>query len=268
MLSQKTFDGLKSIGLNLYERKLYGALVSRGTSTVGELSELAGVPRSRAYDVLESLAEKGFVVIQHAKPIKFVAVPPKEAMGKAKERLKNNLGTGLKRIDEFSRSASLTELESLYAKGVDVLQSADMSGSFKGHYSVNLHLGSMFKKASSSIDILTTEAGLNELWDNHSSLLQKAKAAGVSIRVAAPITAENRPSAKALARLAEVKDAASAEKELPVGRMVIVDGKETVFGLTSDAETHTSQHISFWTASEHFGQNFAKNTFDMVWAHL
>ncbi len=41
--------------LNLYEVKIWTALLSRGISTAGELSEIGDVPRSRAYDVLESL---------------------------------------------------------------------------------------------------------------------------------------------------------------------------------------------------------------------
>ena len=47
--------------LNLYEVKLWTALLSRGVSTAGELSDIADVPRSRSYDVLESLEKKGFV---------------------------------------------------------------------------------------------------------------------------------------------------------------------------------------------------------------
>ena len=46
--------------LNLYEVKIWTALLSRGVSTAGELSDIANVPRSRSYDVLESLEKKGF----------------------------------------------------------------------------------------------------------------------------------------------------------------------------------------------------------------
>ena len=48
--------------LNLYEVKIWTALLSRGVSTAGELSDIANVPRSRSYDVLESLEKKGFVI--------------------------------------------------------------------------------------------------------------------------------------------------------------------------------------------------------------
>ncbi len=47
--------------LNLYEVKIWTALLSRGISTAGELSEIGDVPRSRTYDVLESLEKKGSV---------------------------------------------------------------------------------------------------------------------------------------------------------------------------------------------------------------
>jgi len=85
MGSQKTFDMLKTLGLNSYERKLYVVLLAKGTSSAGTLSELSGVPRSRTYDVLESLADKGFVVIQSNKPLRYVAVRPKEALDRFDE---------------------------------------------------------------------------------------------------------------------------------------------------------------------------------------
>ena len=56
MIVQKEFlSKLKDFGLNTYESKLWTALLSRGVSTAGELSDIANVPRSRSYDVLENL---------------------------------------------------------------------------------------------------------------------------------------------------------------------------------------------------------------------
>src|SRR3990170_6024964 len=85
--SARTLDALKTIGLNKYERNLWVALLSRGASTAGELSDISNVPRSRCYDVLESLSARGFVVIQPGKPMKYVAVPPREAMDRAKKKV-------------------------------------------------------------------------------------------------------------------------------------------------------------------------------------
>ncbi|RJQ17958.1 hypothetical protein C4573_00830, partial [Candidatus Woesearchaeota archaeon] len=56
MIVQQDFvKKLKDFGLNSYEVKIWTALLSRGVSTAGELSDIANVPRSRSYDVLESL---------------------------------------------------------------------------------------------------------------------------------------------------------------------------------------------------------------------
>ena len=84
--STEVLDALKNIGLNLYERKIFVALLAKGVATAAEVSEIAEVPRSRSYDVLESLADKGFVVVQPSKPIKYVALAPKEALERTKER--------------------------------------------------------------------------------------------------------------------------------------------------------------------------------------
>ena len=66
MIVKKEFlNKLKDFGLNTYESKLWTALLSRGISTAGELSDIAGVPRSRSYDVLESLAKKGFILMYY-----------------------------------------------------------------------------------------------------------------------------------------------------------------------------------------------------------
>ena len=73
--------------LNLYEVKIWTALLSRGVSTAGELSDIANVPRSRSYDVLESLEKKGFVIMKLGKPIKYIAVPPKEVVERVKKKV-------------------------------------------------------------------------------------------------------------------------------------------------------------------------------------
>ncbi len=55
MMDQRFLTKLKEFGLNSYEAKIWGALLSRGVSSAGELSDISNVPRSIAYDVLESL---------------------------------------------------------------------------------------------------------------------------------------------------------------------------------------------------------------------
>ena len=44
LASSEVMDALKTIGLNLYERKLWVALLAKGVATAGELSSVANVP--------------------------------------------------------------------------------------------------------------------------------------------------------------------------------------------------------------------------------
>lgn len=261
MLSQATLDALKGIGLNMYERKMYAALLARGTSTVSELSEMSGVPRSRGYDVLESLADKGFVIIQHAKPIKFVAVKPDEALEKQKKLLRDNFDRGVTRIDSFKGSDSLDELKKLYDGGISLVDPSDMNGSLKGKYALHLQLDTMFKAAEKTIDILTTEDGLSEMHQNHLSVLKKAAKKGLKIRIVSPVTDKNKNSADEIGKLAEIKDVNG--KNVPSSNMFLTD-MEAVLTLTGDG-AHPTQQIHFWTKSDHFTRNFAQNTFEMAW---
>ena len=72
MQQEKQFlmDLKKHFRLNIYEAKIWTALLSRGIASAGELADISGVPRSRCYDVLESLEKKGFIIMKIGKPIK------------------------------------------------------------------------------------------------------------------------------------------------------------------------------------------------------
>ena len=59
--------------LNSYEAKVWLALLGRGIASAGELAEITSVPRSRTYDILESLERKGLAMMRLGKPIKYIA---------------------------------------------------------------------------------------------------------------------------------------------------------------------------------------------------
>ena len=87
--------------MNLYEVKIWAALLSRGISTAGELSDIANVPRSRSYDVLESLEKKGFVVMKLGKPIKYIAVPPTEVVERVKKNMRKSAEEAVERLENL-----------------------------------------------------------------------------------------------------------------------------------------------------------------------
>ncbi|MEA3229481.1 MAG: hypothetical protein U9P44_01075, partial [archaeon] len=198
----------------------------------------------------------------------YVAVDPVTAIDKSKNILEDNFKRTIDRMDVFSSSESIKELSDLYSSGVSLVDPSELSGSFKGNYATNLHLNTMFKGAENSINIITTSSGVKTLCDRHATLLQKAKNNKIKIRVIAPVTSDNRDDVSILSDIVEFRDSSSSKYKLPLGRMVVIDGKQVLFGLTDDSQIHESQDISFWSASSHFSENFAQTMFDMIWTNL
>jgi HTH-type transcriptional regulator, sugar sensing transcriptional regulator len=67
---------LGKVGLTQYEARAYIALVARGVGDAATLATAAGIPRTSAYKVLESLAAKGYAQPTGGKPILFRPTPP------------------------------------------------------------------------------------------------------------------------------------------------------------------------------------------------
>jgi len=263
--SQETLDKLEDIGLNMYERKIYSALLGRGISTAGELSEMTNVPRSRAYDVLESLAEKGFVVIKSSQPMEYVSIPPQQAIENMKSRHEDELDEKLNKLDSMKESEAVTELENLYDQGVELVDPAEMSGRLKGSRQVHQHMGTMFKDAESSIKILTSEEGLNDLNDKHSDLLKDAKENGINVKVLSPVTDSNREAYDNIASFAEVRHLDENEMPaVPDGRFTIVDNDAATISLTHD-DVHSTQDTHLWSKSDHMAEAMLEPMFDNLW---
>src|SRR3990167_1269107 len=107
--------------LNLYEVSIWTALLSRGVSTAGELSDIGHVPRSRAYDVLESLEKKGFVIMKLGKPIKYIAVEPVEVVERVKKLIQQQAETNILKLKELNNSEILKELNTLHNQGIEFI---------------------------------------------------------------------------------------------------------------------------------------------------
>ena len=72
---------MMNLGLHLNEAKAYKALVTLGQSTARSVAEHSGVPRSKVYDVLYSLEDRGLVrKVLGSDPTEFKPYPPKEAI--------------------------------------------------------------------------------------------------------------------------------------------------------------------------------------------
>jgi len=262
--TQQLLDALKQIGLNLYERKLWTALLSRGTSTAGELSSLAKVPHSRTYDVLESLAEKGFVMVQTTKPLKYVAIPPMEALDRAKKKLAEDTDISINRITQIQGSGTVKELEKIFKNGMSLVEPGELTGSMRGRHMLHQQMGTLFKGAKKSISIMTTADGFADLHAKHADVLKKAASKGVKVRIAAPMTKDTVAAANAFKEFADVKKLDKNGN----GRFALVDGNHMVLALTDDRSVDPTQDLALWTQSEHVAAEVFGPMFESVWKGL
>ena len=245
--------------LNLYEVKLWTALLSRGVSTAGELSDIADVPRSRSYDVLETLEKKGFVVMKLGKPIKYIAIPPNEVLDRVKKNMNIVAQEKAKRLETVKNSPLLAELETLHTQGINLVDPSEMSGCLRGRSNLYNHLDLLIKEAKKSVNIMTSEKGFMRKVEGLKGSLEKAKKQGVQIRISAPMNKENKKIAESLKGIAEVK-----HNDTVSTRFVTVDGKDLVFMTLNDAEVHPSYDLGIWVKTPYFTLAMDQ-MFEQIW---
>ncbi len=248
--------------LNLYEVRIWTALLSRGVSTAGELSDIGNVPRSRAYDVLESLEKKGFVIMKLGKPIKYIAVEPLEVVERVKKKFKEGANEAVKRLDSLKGTDVLKELELLHKEGIEFVEPSDLSGAIRGRHNLYTHLETMIRGAEKNVTIVTTQKGLLRKIDALKPELERLSKKNVKIRIAAPINKESLSALKELGKVAEVRHLDKLN-----ARFCIVDNKQLMFMVRDDNDIHPSYDIGIWIHTPFFASAL-NGLFDLAWKEM
>ncbi len=252
----------KIFDLNLYEVKVWTALLSRGTSTAGELSTISDVPRSRTYDILESLEKKGFIIMKIGKPIKFVALKPREVVERVKRNLMVEAKEKTKRLETLKGDEVLEELTGLFTKGIKFVEPSDLSGSLKGRQNLYNHLDMMVRDAEKTVTIVTTSEGLNRKFEALMPSFEKIKKRGIKIRIAAPIDKNNLEVARELKKVAEVRKLENIK-----ARFTIIDSTQLMFMLLDDEKFHPNYDVGVWINTEFFSQAL-EQMFELAWKEM
>jgi len=223
-----------NFGLNEYESKVWISLLTKGISSVGEIAEISGVPRSRVYDVLESLEKQGFVVMKLGKPIKYIAIKPDEVIERIKANLISDAKERIKIFDNIKGTEEYIQLERLFNQGIKPVPIEDASALLKGKFNINYNLKASIKEAKKSVIIVTT---INNLSDK--------------IRILKPLIPKfNKEKVKlVIAARGDEKMGKRISRELGIkirkidfdARFCIIDGKE-VFIMTNDGNDSKSDN--------------------------
>ena len=257
ILKQEALKKLKiAFDLNEYEVKIWVSLLSRGAAAAGELSDMGDVPRSRAYDVLESLEKKGFIIMKLGRPIKYLAVKPEEILRRVKQNIGKRAEEEIEAVGKIQGTDVFEELNFLFNKGIQHIDPATISGSFRGRKNSYNQMLSVIDEAKEEVIIATTDTGLVRKLNYFKESLARLKKKGINIKIGAPLKTINaQEAAKELSKSVKFKEINTN------ARFIIVDGKDVVFMVNDDSQIHESADIGVWINSMFFASSL-KDLFD------
>lgn len=160
----KVSSTLTVFGLTDYETRAYVALVAIGSGSANLVAEIAQIPRTSAYKVMESLERKGFVRQLQGRPRSFAASDPSELSKRLVAEVE----------DAFGKISSLKDM--LSERGVPQLVYTIM-----GKDRVMDKIGEMLDKSAHSF-VMSTPSML-QIRTKLSKRLGNAVARGVSVTV-------------------------------------------------------------------------------------
>jgi sugar-specific transcriptional regulator TrmB len=229
MIVDKTvLNKVKAIGLNSYEAKIWTALLSRGVSTAGEISDIANVPRSRSYDVLESLEKKGFIITKIGKPIQYIAVPPEEVLDRVKDDIREEAEEKVAVLEEFEASSMLDKLQRLHEEGIESVDPTEITGFLQGTDNIFDHIRMLVKEADDEVYLAPNDEW-NEWKDRLEDELATIKESNITLTVSSNTTGT---------------------------RLVVIDGSTSCFFITNET-THESYETAVWVESPVLASTFA-----------
>lgn len=242
--------------LNIYETKVWLALLSKGVSSAGEIAELSNVPRSRTYDVLESLEKQGFVIQKLGKPVKYLAVKPEVVI----EKLKNNtMKSAEEKIDVLSKlkdTQEYEELEQLHKTGIEPIKNHELSTSIKGRSNLYSQMRSVMESAEKSLYIATSYYELTTKLKMFSETITKLKKRKVDVKI---IISEDENDAKKISKKLNTE-----VKSRPLNsRFIIADQTELIFTIKPNS-THEDFDHGVWINSPFFTKSLAY-MFELAW---
>lgn len=249
MIKPELVKKIKSyFDLNIYETKVWLALLSKGISSAGEIAEMSGVPRSRTYDVLEGLEKRGFAMEKLGKPVQYIAVKPEVIIEKLKINTMKNADERVQTLSKLRETPEYTELETLHKEGLFPMKHDEISGAIKGKSNIYSHIREILENAEKEVIICMSAAELEAKSRILSDTFVRLKKSGIKLHVALNGTDQE-------IKKAENKYKIKAEKMGINSKFFIADRKQVLFMINNSSSDE--EEIGIWTDSEFFASSLS-----------
>jgi sugar-specific transcriptional regulator TrmB len=125
-------EKLKELGFNSYEGKVYIALLKKQPATGYEISQLANIPQSRAYDALKTLLAENIVSCTNEKPQRYIPITPKELTLRFKRKINSTIDYLEKKLPSVKEDYNepintIFEYNKIIEKLKEVINNAEIS---------------------------------------------------------------------------------------------------------------------------------------------
>jgi sugar-specific transcriptional regulator TrmB len=233
--------------LNIYETKVWLALLSKGIASAGEVAELSGVPRSRTYDVLESLEKRGFAITKIGKPVKYISVKPTEVIEKIKSKAMIEAQEKIKSLSLLKETQEYTELELLHNSGFSPIKSSEIAGSLRGRSNVLSRIRELLEGSKKEALICTSALDFEDKGRVLAPVIEKLSKNNVKVRIA--LSGEPEKVKKVIAKYNIKAKAINSN-----ARIFMADKKEVMFMVTPET---AEEEIGVWLDSPFFTESLS-----------
>lgn len=249
ILAQELVNRIKDhFDLNLYETKVWLALLSKGVASVGEVAAISRVPRSRTYDVLESLEKKGFAIIRMGKPVKYLGVKPQIILERIKQDIRKGAEEKVDILSKLKDTEEFVQLNELYTQGINPVKKEEISTSLRGKSNISNFLREIIENAKKEVMICTNAEEIKSKAKLFSQTFSILKKANVKIKMALS------GDAKMIKELEEKISVKIKRTEIDA-KFFIIDRKEVLFYTSKSGSD--SEDIAVWLNSDFFAESFA-----------
>jgi len=203
-------EQLEHFGLSNYAARTFVALASLGTGTARDVSQVSEVPRTRVYDAIDELHDRGVVDIQQSSPKQFWAISAETASRSFEHDFKHRAETLREALGDLEPAERRAEQRGVWT--------------VEGQAAVTDRLLEFFASAEEEIAFMTVEDLLTE---ELIEALSEAAKRGVSIKLGG-VSADVQERIRDEVPEAMLFESLWVWTDTSAGRLMMVDGRKTL----------------------------------------
>ncbi len=236
---------LEELGLTEYESKTLSTLFNLKESEAPEVSRTAQVPKTRVYDVLDKLIERGLIIEISGRPKRYRVIEPSEAIN----TLLKSKKTEINMLEE--RAAKLKDYVS--DLGGEAEKSGEKVMRVKDKRDFNKILSQELEKAEKQVLAFTS---LNDDTTHIESAVKNARKKNVSFKIV------NQFPNEAVKRLSKH---GVEMRHMPHGLdAYLIDEKKVILALSNFKEEKPEYHFMIWNNNNALNSALG-HYFDKIW---